>query len=70
MAEETKTSGPAQKGSGAISGDFSKVLIGVGNIIDNTIEPVSKIVALSLDSLVVVAKQILEGVSTTLGGKK
>jgi len=32
--------------------------------------PLSKIVAQALDSLTVVAKQILEGVSSSLGGKK
>jgi hypothetical protein len=70
MAEETKSSGQVQQGSGALTGDLSKLLVGVGNLIDNAIEPVSKIVALSLDSLTEVAKQILDGVSTTLGGKK
>ena len=70
MAEETKDSGQVQQGGGALSGDMSKLLIGVGNLIDNAIEPVSKVVALSLDSLTEVAKKILDGVNTTLGSRK
>ncbi len=68
MAEPTKNSG--QKEGDLVQGDFSTILVGVGNLIDNTIEPLSKIVVQTLDSLVVVAKQILEGVNSTLGGKK
>ena len=68
MAEETKNSG--QRQGDVVKGDFSTILVGVGNLIDSTIEPVSKIVVQALDSLTVVAKQILEGVNSTLGGKK
>jgi hypothetical protein len=68
MAEETKNSG--QRQGDIVKGDLSTILVSVGNIIDSTIEPVSKIVVQALDSLVVVAKQILEGVNTTLGSKK
>lgn len=68
MAEETKNSGQRQGDS--VKGDLSTILVSVGNLIDSTIEPVSKIVVLALDSLTVVAKQILEGVNSTLGGKK
>ena len=71
MAEETKTSGQNQQTQGDfVKGDFSTILVGVGTLIDSTIEPVSKILAQTLDSLAVVAKQILEGVNSTLGGKK
>ncbi|TLU87861.1 MAG: hypothetical protein FDX21_03330 [Chlorobium sp.] len=71
MAEETKTSGQnQQKPRDFAPGDFSTILVSVGTLIDSTIEPVSKILAQTLDSLAVVAKQILEGVNSTLGGKK
>ncbi|NTV05076.1 MAG: hypothetical protein HGA59_00985 [Chlorobiaceae bacterium] len=68
MAEETKNSG--QRQGDIVKGDLSTILVSVGNLIDSTIEPVSKIVVQALDSLVVVAKQILEGVNSTLGSKK
>ncbi len=48
----------------------SKVVMSVGTLIDSTIDPVSRVVASVLDSLAVVAKQVLESVSSTLGGKK
>ncbi|MEI6651634.1 MAG: hypothetical protein WCL42_03540 [Chlorobiaceae bacterium] len=71
MAEEAKTSGQNQQIQGDfVKGDFSTILVGVGTLIDSAIEPVSKILAQTLDSLAVVAKQILEGVNSTLGGKK
>jgi len=65
MAEETKVTG-----QGGVKGDFSTILVSVGTIIDSTIEPVSKVLVMALDSLAVVAKQVLEGVNSTLGGKK
>ncbi|MBZ4219512.1 MAG: hypothetical protein LAC69_04905 [Chlorobium sp.] len=70
MAEETKGSEEVQQGGGALTGDMSKLLVGVGNLIDLVIEPVSKVLAVSLDSLTEVAKQVLEGVNTTIGSKK
>ena len=70
MAEETKNSGPDQQERGALTGDMSMLFVSVGTFIDSTIAPMSKIVAQSLDSLAVVAKQVLEGVNTTLGSKK
>jgi len=70
MAEETKDSGQVQQGSGAVNGDLSRLFVSVGTFIDNSIDPVSKIVALSLDSLTDVAKKVLEGVNSTLGSKK
>jgi hypothetical protein len=71
MAEEIKSSGQAQKPQGdVVKGDFSTILVGVGTLLDNTLTPLSKIVAQTLDSLTEVAKQILEGVNASLGGKK
>ena len=54
MADETKATG-----QGGVKGDFATILVGVGTILDNTIEPLSKILVQTLDSLTVVAKQIL-----------
>ncbi|MEI8185863.1 MAG: hypothetical protein WCG19_04110 [Chlorobiaceae bacterium] len=71
MAEEIKSSGQdKQDQGGAITGDLSTILIGVGTLLDSTMSPISKIVAQALDSMTVVAKQILEGVSSTLGNNK
>ncbi|ACF44483.1 hypothetical protein [Pelodictyon phaeoclathratiforme] len=68
MAEPTKNSGQSQ--GDVVKGDLSTILVGVGNLIDSTIDPLSKIVVQALDSLTLVAKQILEGVNSSLGGKK
>ncbi|MEI6691962.1 MAG: hypothetical protein WCL43_04495 [Chlorobium sp.] len=71
MAEENKTSGQGDQNQGdVVKGDFSTILIGVGTLLDSTMAPISKVVAQALDSLTVVAKQILEGVSASLGNKK
>jgi len=71
MAEEIKSSGQAEQRQGdVVKGDFSTILVGVGTLLDSTLAPLSKIVAQTLDSLTVVAKQILDGVNSTLGGKK
>jgi hypothetical protein len=65
MAEETKGAG-----QGGVKGDFSTILVGVGSLIDSAMEPVSKALVMALDSLTMVAKQVLDGVNSTLGGKK
>jgi hypothetical protein len=71
MAEEIKTSGQDKQGrSDVVKGDFSTILIGVGTILDSTMAPISKIVVQALDSLTIVAKQILEGVNSSLGNNK
>jgi len=71
MAEDIKPTGQDKRNqSDVVKGDFSTILTGVGTLLDSTMAPLSKIVAQALDSLTVVAKQILEGVSSSLGGKK
>ena len=71
MAEEIKSSGQERQTQGdVVKGDFSTILIGVGTLLDSTMAPLSKIVSQALDSLTVVAKQILEGVNSSLGNKK
>ena len=68
MAEEIKSSGQDKQNHGdVVKGDFSTILIGVGTLLDSTMAPISKIVAQALDSLTVVAKQIREGVNSSLG---
>jgi hypothetical protein len=67
MAEEMKSSGRA---SDVVKGDFSTILVGVGTILDSALTPIGKLVAETLDSLAGVAKQILDGVSNTLGSNK
>jgi len=69
MAEEIKSSGQ-EKRQDVVKGDFSAILVGVGTLLDNTLTPISKIVSQALDSLAVVAQQILDGVSSSIGGKK
>lgn len=69
MAEEMKSSGQ-EKRQDVVKGDFSAILVGVGTLLDNTLTPISKIVSQALDSLAVVAQQILDGVSSSIGGKK
>ncbi|NTW82463.1 MAG: hypothetical protein FDX30_03895 [Chlorobium sp.] len=66
MAEEMKSSGSA---GDVVKGDFSTILVGVGSLLDSALTPLGKLVAETLDSLAGVAKQILEGVNTTLGNK-
>ena len=71
MAEEIKSSGQGKQNQGdVVKGDFSTILIGVGTLLDSTMAPLSKIVVQALDSLTVVAKQILEGDNSSLGNKK
>ena len=71
MAEEIKPSGKGQQAQGdVIKGDLSTILIGVGTLLDSTIAPLSKFMVQTLESLSVVAKQILEGVNSSLNGKK
>ena len=70
MAEEIKSSGQGKQNQGdVVKGDFSTILIGVGTLLDSTMAPLSKIVVQALDSLTLVAKQILEGVNSSLGNK-
>jgi hypothetical protein len=70
MAEEMKSSGQGKSSSDVVKGDFSTILVGVGTLLDNTLTPLSKMVAQALDSMTVVAKQILDGINASLGDKK
>jgi hypothetical protein len=70
MADEMKSSAPATSGGDVVKGDFATILVGVGTMLDNTLTPLSKIVAQTLDSMTVVAKQILDGISSSIAQKK
>ncbi|MCE1274493.1 MAG: hypothetical protein HGB01_12595 [Chlorobiaceae bacterium] len=70
MAEEMKSSAPAKSGGDVVKGDFATILVGVGTLLDNTLTPLSKVVSQTLDSMTVVAKQILDGISASLNQKK
>jgi hypothetical protein len=72
MSEEFKSpfqvqQAPVQQGGGdVVKGDLSTILVGLGTMLDGTLTPLSKIVAQTLDSLTVVAKQILDGLNSSI----
>lgn len=71
MAEENNTSAQEQQGGkGAVTGDISNILAGIGSMLENAVIPLSTILAQTLDSMTVVAHQILEGISSTIGEDK
>ncbi|NTU58128.1 MAG: hypothetical protein HGB00_04305 [Chlorobiaceae bacterium] len=53
-----------------VKGDLSTILVGLGTMLDGTLTPLSKIVASTLDSLTVVAKQILDGINNSINENK
>ncbi len=69
MAEEMKTQ---QQGGGSqdIKGDFSTLLLGVGNLLDTTLTPLGNALVQALESANSVAQQILEGISSTLNNNQ
>ena len=70
MAEEVKPSASAKSGEDVVKGDFATILVGVGTMLDNTLTPLSKVVAQALDSMTTVAKQVLDGLNSSLSQKK
>ncbi|MDT9547249.1 MAG: hypothetical protein HQ516_00850 [Chlorobium sp.] len=75
MAEEIKNpfqeNEPVQEPEqDVVKGDLGTIIVGVATLLDSAIAPMGKVVAQALDAMTVVAQQILEGVSTTLGEKK
>ena len=69
MAEEMKTQ---QQGGGSqdIKGDFSTLLLGVGNLLYTTLTPLGNALVQALESANSVAQQILEGISSTLNNNQ
>jgi len=75
MAEEIKNpfqeNEPVQEPEqDVVKGDLGTIIVGVATLLDSAIAPMGKVVAQALDAMTVVAQQILEGVSTTLGENK
>lgn len=69
MAEEMKSQ---QQGGGSqnVKGDFSTILLGVGNLLDTTLTPIGNALAQALESANSVAQQILEGISKSLNNNQ
>jgi len=67
MSEEMKSPNQEQPVGDVVKGDFATILVGLGTMLDGALTPLSKVVASALDSMTVVAHQILDGISTTLG---
>ena len=69
MAEEMKSQ---QQGEGGqnIKGDFSTILLGVGNLLDTTLTPLGNALVQALESANNVAQQILEGISKSLNNSQ
>jgi hypothetical protein len=70
MAEEIRSSNQGQPVGDVVKGDFATILVGLGTMLDVALTPLSKVVASALDSMTVVAQQILEGISNSVGDHK
>ncbi|TNJ38319.1 hypothetical protein FGF66_09530 [Chlorobaculum thiosulfatiphilum] len=70
MAEDMRTPNQGQQVGDVVKGDFATILVGLGTMLDGALTPLSKVVASALDSMTVVAKQILDGISNSTGGNK
>ncbi|MCG8344981.1 MAG: hypothetical protein MI685_07460 [Chlorobiales bacterium] len=69
MAEEMKSQEQAGGGQN-VKGDFSTILLGVGNLLDTTLTPLGNALVQALESANNVAQQILEGISNSLNNKQ
>ncbi|MBN1928649.1 MAG: hypothetical protein JW764_03820 [Chlorobiaceae bacterium] len=67
MSEERNFPNQGQPVGDVVKGDFATILVGLGTMLDGALTPLSKVVASALDSMTVVAHQILDGISSTLG---
>ncbi|NTU53733.1 MAG: hypothetical protein HGA97_08590 [Chlorobiaceae bacterium] len=67
MAEQMKSPNQGQQVGDVVKGDFATILVGLGTMLDGALTPLSKVVASALDSMTVVARQILDGISSSLG---
>jgi len=70
MAEDMRNPNQGQQVGDVVKGDFATILVGLGTMLDGALTPLSKVVASALDSMTVVAKQILDGISNSTGGNK
>ena len=69
MAEEMKSQQQGGEGQD-IKGDFSTILLGVGNLLDTTLTPLGNALVQALESANTVAQQILEGISKSLNNNQ
>ena len=70
MAEEMRTPNQGQQVGDVVKGDFATILVGLGTMLDGALTPLSKVVASALDSMTVVAKQILDGINNSAAGNR
>jgi hypothetical protein len=70
MSEETKYSNQGQPVGDVVKGDFATILVGLGTMLDGALTPLSKVVASALDSMTVVAHQILDGINNSINDNR
>jgi hypothetical protein len=70
MAEDMRTPNQGQQVGDVVKGDFATILVGLGTMLDGALTPLSKVVASALDSMTVVAKQILDGINNSAAGNR
>jgi len=70
MSEEMRTPNQGQQLGDAVKGDFATILVGLGTMLDGALTPLSKVVASALDSMTVVAHQILDGINNSAAGNR
>lgn len=70
MSEEFKSPNQNQPVGDVVKGDFATILVGLGTMLDGALTPLSKVVASALDSMTVVAHQILNGISNSVDNKQ
>jgi hypothetical protein len=70
MSEETKYSNQGQPVGDVVKGDFATILVGLGTMLDGALTPLSKVVASALDSMTVVARQILDGINNSINDNR
>ncbi|NTW54360.1 MAG: hypothetical protein HGB15_06325 [Chlorobaculum sp.] len=70
MSEEMRSPNQGQQVGDVVKGDFATILVGLGTMLDGALTPLSKVVASALDSMTVVAKQILDGINNSAAGNR
>ncbi len=70
MAEDMRNPNQGQQVGDVVKGDFATILVGLGTMLDGALTPLSKVVASALDSMTVVAKQILDGINNSAAGNR
>lgn len=68
MAEDMRNPNQGQQVGDVVKGDFATILVGLGTMLDGALTPLGKVVASALDSMTVVAKQILDGINNSAAG--